>query len=262
MDNLYTARFIVSNGFSYRYGINPERYGTQAFFPYLPTFPNGTYEYYYGKASQVKWQGLTSELPPSSPLYRLDPQQVQLLFNVGMEFDNRYAPQSKEQYLVPSRYAYYRDGDLYLLGAPILKKDDPSLDSFTEREKKRQASSRLIKNYHAFLDKGPPLNADGKLNIDFINKYGLKIPPKSYLCLGDNHANSGDSRDFGFVPEENLRARSCLYFLAFWKPLWSSQPTLLPFPQSRPPDHLEPCADRFWIVVLHPPEAESSAIIF
>lgn len=212
MDNLYTARFVVSNGFSYRYGINPERYGTQAFFPYLPTFPNGTYEYYYGKADSVKWQGITSELPSSSPLYRYDPQQVQLLFNIGMEFDNRYSPQSKEQYLVPSRYAYYRDADLYLMGAPILKKDDPTLANFIERENKRQ-SLRAI--YAPFVDQGPPLDATGKLNIEFIQQYGLKIPPKSYLCLGDNHANSGDSRDFGFVPEENLRGGPVFIFWPF-----------------------------------------------
>ena len=214
MENLYTARFVVSNGFSYRYGINPERYGTQAFFPYLPTIPNGTYEFYYGKAYQVKWQGLT-ELPPTNPLYRFDPQQVQLLFNVGMEFDNRFNPQSKEQYLVPSRYAYYRDGDLYLMGAPVIKKDDPTLVNFIEREIKRKTSTRVAKTYRPFLDKGPPLTSDGKLNIEFIQQLASKVPPKSYLCLGDNHAGSGDSRDFGFVPEENLRGGPVFIFWPF-----------------------------------------------
>jgi signal peptidase I len=225
MDNLYTARFVVSNGFAYRYGINPERYGTQAFFPYLPTFPNGTYEYYYGKATQVKWQG-TSELPPTSPLYRYDPSQVQLLFNVGMEFDNRYSPQSKEQYLVPSRYAYFRDGDLYLMGAPILKKDDPTLANFIEREIKRRAGRA---SYHPFLDKGPPLDANGKLNLEFIKQYGLKVPPKSYLCLGDNHAGSGDSRDFGFVPEENLRGGPVFIFWPFGDRFGAPNQPLYPF---------------------------------
>ncbi len=215
MDNLYTARFIVNNGFSYRYGINPDRFGTQAFFPYLPTIPDGTYEYYYGKAYQVKWQGITSELPSSSPLYRFDPQRVQLLFNIGMEFDNRYNPQSKEQYLVPSRYAYFRDGDLYLMGAPILKKDDSTLTTFIEREKKRQMLCRPGNSYHPFIDQGPPVDASGNLDIAFIKQYGLKIPPKSYLCLGDNHANSGDSRDFGFVPEQNLRGGPVFIF---WPP--------------------------------------------
>jgi signal peptidase I len=215
MDNLYTARFVANKGFLYRYGINPERYGTQAFFPYIPGFPDGMYEFYYGKAYEVKWGGVTSELPSSSPLYRFDPQRVQLLFNIGMEFDNRYNPQNREQYLVPARYAYFRDGDLYLMGAPILKKDDPSLVNFVEREKKRQSICREGKIYYPFLDKGPPLTAEGTLDIEFIKKYGLKVPPKSYLCLGDNHANSGDSRDFGFVPEDNLRGGPVFIF---WPP--------------------------------------------
>jgi signal peptidase I len=36
-----------------------------------------------------------------------------------------------------------------------------------------------------------------------------------YLVLGDNHAMSADSRDFGFVPQENLRGAPDLIF---WPP--------------------------------------------
>jgi signal peptidase I len=36
-----------------------------------------------------------------------------------------------------------------------------------------------------------------------------------YLALGDNHAMSGDSRQFGFVPEDNLKGG--VSFL-FWPP--------------------------------------------
>ncbi len=36
-----------------------------------------------------------------------------------------------------------------------------------------------------------------------------------YLVLGDNHAMSADSREFGFVPESNLRGSpDCI----FWPP--------------------------------------------
>ncbi len=215
MDNLYTARFVVNQGFIHRYGVNPEKYGTKAFFPYLPGIPDGTYEFYYGKASQVKWQGITKELPPSSPLYRFEPSRLQILFNVGMEFDNRYNPQAKDQYLTPARYAYFRDGDLYVMGAPLLKKDDPTLLNFIERENKRESASHAPYLYHPFLDKGPPLDPNGEINRAFIQQFGLKIPPKSYLVLGDNHAGSGDSRDFGFVPEENLRGGPQFIF---WPP--------------------------------------------
>ncbi len=222
MDNLYTARFVARNGFLYRYGINPDKFGAQAFFPYFPGTPDGTYEFYYGKAYQVKWQGITSELSRNHPLYRFDIGRVQQLFNIGMEFDNRFSPQSKEQYLLPARNGYFRDGDLYLMGAPILKKDDPVLQNYIEREKKRSTT----RGYQPFIDRGPPCNSE------FIIKYGLKIPPKSYLVLGDNHANSGDSRDFGFVPEENLRGGPSFIFWPpgsrFGKPLQPPYPLINP----------------------------------
>jgi signal peptidase I len=206
MDNLYTARFVVHQGFAHRYGINPERYGTKAFFPHLPGIANGTYEFYYGKAYEVLWQGICKELPPTHLFYRYDVARLQLLFNLGMEFDNRYSPQAKDQYLTPARYAYFRDGDLFVMGAPLLKKEDPKLSEFILREERRR---KISSNYFPFLDQGPPPNTS------FIQQFGLKVPPKSYLVLGDNHAGSGDSRDFGFVPEENLRGGPQFIF---WPP--------------------------------------------
>lgn len=213
MQNLYTARFVINKGFAHRYGIDPKRYGQQSFFPYLPGIPDGMYEFYYGKAYSVRWEGLTRELPTSNPLYWFDHQRTQLFFNIGMEFDTRYNPQSKDQTVFPSRYAYFRNGDLYLMGAPILLKDDPTLLRFIEREEKREASSRLP--YIPFVDQGPPILADGTLDINKIKQYGLTVPPKSYLGLGDNHANSGDSRQFGFIPEANLRGGPSFIF---WPP--------------------------------------------
>jgi signal peptidase I len=213
LQNLYTARFIADKGFAYRYGINPKKYANKTFFPHLPGIPDGTYEFYYGKAYSVGWQGITRELPLSNPLYRFDVQRIQLFFNVGMEFDTRYNPQGKDQSSFPSRYAYFRDGDLYLMGAPALTKDDPTLVRFIEREQKRQAMSRAP--YLPFTDPGPPLLADGSLDVEKVKKYGITVPPASYLGLGDNHANSGDSRQFGFIPQANLRGGPSLIF---WPP--------------------------------------------
>jgi signal peptidase I len=101
------------------------------------------------------------------------------------------------------------------MGAPILKQNDPTLLNYIDREKKRQTISRPQSSYQPFIDRGPPLDAEGKLDKDFVQKFGLKIPAKSYLVLGDNHAGSGDSREFGFVPEENLRGGPVFIF---WPP--------------------------------------------
>ena len=64
--------------------------------------------------------------------------------------------------------------------------------------------------------------------MDFVRKYGLKIPPESYLALGDNHAMSADSRDFGFVPQSNLRGGPDYIF---WPPgsRWGA-PNQPPYP--------------------------------
>jgi len=40
-----------------------------------------------------------------------------------------------------------------------------------------------------------------------------KVPPGMLFVLGDNRANSEDSRSFGFVPRDNVKGRA---FLVFW----------------------------------------------
>ena len=89
----------------------------------------------------------------------------------------------------PSRYAYFKNQDLYLLASPVIAKNDSALMAFNQRES--------VKKY-PFKDFGPP-------TLEEIRKNGIKIPEKMYLVLGDNHAMSGDSRQFGFVPEDNLK---------------------------------------------------------
>lgn len=216
-DNLYTARFEIKNGSAFRYGANPTY--AHPFAPSLSDVPNGTYEFYYGTAYRVSWQGIELQLDPTHPLYHFDPDRVQTLFNLGMEFDTRFAPESKHAMLMPARFAYFRDGALYLMGAPILAKEDPTLTAFVEEENKRPIP---------FVDQGAPLNPDGTLNIPLIKKYGLKVPPQMYLALGDNYAMSADSRDFGFVPQSNLRGGPDFIF---WPPChrWGA-PNQPPYP--------------------------------
>ncbi len=225
--NLYTARFLVRHGFCYPYSMPPSEKGYTSP-PQLPQIPDGTYEFYYGVAYQIQWGGIRKQLLPSHPIYQLQPKDIQTIFNLGIEFDNRFNPPN--QRLLPSRYAYFRDGDLYLMGAPIFDKEDPILIDFVNREQRR---AKVSSHYFPFIDQGAPYTLEGELDRDRINKYGLRVPAHSYLVLGDNHSNSRDSRDFGWVPEANLRGRP-LYI--FWPPgRWGALPqsSSSPFRSSR-----------------------------
>ncbi|MBX9743630.1 MAG: signal peptidase I, partial [Chlamydiales bacterium] len=148
------------------------------------------------------------------PLYSTDPQRVYLLYNLGIEFDTSFLPSSNIPHRFPSRYAYFRNQNLYLLGAPIFQKEDPELILFLKREYQKQSMSTSVRPYIPFDDAGAPLK-EGKIDVEFIQRYGLTLPENMYLVLGDNHAMSGDSRQFGFVPQDNLRGGASLIF---WPP--------------------------------------------
>ena len=201
-DHMTTARFAVNNEKAYRYGASPK----SSYLPKMKKIPNGVYEFQDGKAYKVDLSGMTHELSKDHPLYSFAPERVQLFYNLGIEFDTRFSPNKDFPFLNPSRYAYFRDQSLYLLGHPIFDPEDPILISFLKNEKEKK---------HPFIDQGPPLKGDGSLDIALIQKYGLTIPDKSYLALGDNCPMSSDSRDFGFVPESNIRGGA--NFL-FWPP--------------------------------------------
>jgi len=212
--NLVTCRFVVENGVAYRYGMPVKDPTAVSYLPRLADVPNGTYEIQNGIASKVLWGGVTRKLPPNHPLYRQDPERIQLLYNLGIEFVNFYNP-AKNNQIHPSRYAYFYNHDLYLLGAPIVKKEDPEMTLFLKKEYQKQSMSTSVRPYFPFEDAGPPLTQDGKIDADFIRKHGLVIPEKMYLALGDNHAMSADSRHFGFVPEDNIRGGPSFLF---WPP--------------------------------------------
>ncbi|MDJ0651836.1 MAG: signal peptidase I [Simkaniaceae bacterium] len=209
MDNLYTARFIVKDGKASRYG-SPIKAGQDCkICPELKGVPDGTYEFYYGKGYQVHFGGILKELPKDHPLCTFNLERIQLLYNLGIEFMNHYAPHTKDQYLLPSRYVYYRNGDLYAMGAPLMTEKDPTLIRFIHEEYLRQAND----GFHIpFDDPGPPLLDNGEIDKSLIQQYGITVPKKKYMVLGDNHAMSSDSRDFGFVDQKNLRGAPSFIF--------------------------------------------------
>lgn len=214
-DNLYTARFIVDEQhYVRRYGYKKTAY-PKSYLPKLNEVPAGTYEFYYGKAYQIHWQGIAKELPKTHPIYRFTKDYIYLLFNLGIEFDNRFLPEAGYPSLLPSRYAFFRDENLYVMGAPILKKEEETLQEFSRQERIKQHQASSHTPYVPFIDHGPPQMENGKLDKEMILRYGIKIPEKSYLVLGDNYAMSADSRVFGFVPQNNLRG---VAEFIFWPP--------------------------------------------
>lgn len=212
MDNMYTARFVVKDGHAERYRIEGTPFSKSS--PFFPGVPDGTYEFYYGKAVKVGWGGITTDLPKDHPLYELSAKNVQRLFNLGIEMTTLVEPGKNPSPYFPNRYAYFREGDLYLVGAPILKKGDSTLEKFHQREQERQQTASSESPYVAFKDYGPPMK-EGKLDVDFIKTFGLKIPEGHYLVLGDNHAMSLDSRHFGAIPQANLQGAPSLII---WPP--------------------------------------------
>ena len=209
MAHITTARFEVKKGLVYRYGMGTKNESVR---PTLPGVPDGMYEFQDGEAVQVLFGGITKALPKDHPLLSHDPNHVQKLYNLGFEWLTYFEPSAAPNAPLPSRYAYFRNGDLYLMGGQIMEQNDPLLTAFIKREKELQAISTSVKPYAPFIDTGAPLTKDGTIDAAFIRKYGVTVPDKMYLLMGDNHAMSADTRLFGFVPERNLRGGASFLF--------------------------------------------------
>ena len=201
MNAMYTSRFTVKNGQAFR---NTQYSSSESSSVAMPGVPDGNYEFIDGIAYSVAWKGVTTPLDQDHPLYSHDPVNIQRLYNLGMEMMNAFAIQAKGQYPIPARYGYFRQGDFYLMNHKVLSQDDPKLQAFISNELTKEKRSSNKNHYTPFIDINNPMQED-TLNKELIRAKGLHIPEGHYLCLGDNHAGSGDCRTFGFVPEENLR---------------------------------------------------------
>lgn len=207
--NLYTARFIVKNGHAMRYSYMQKTIPMHFLVP-LPGVPDGCYEFYNGKVYEIGWEGIPKVLSASHPLSQFSLEKARLLYNHGFDFDIRrdMNPDSGET----ARAIYFRDGDLYTMASVLIKKEDSLLQAFVAQENLRRAQSNIQNPYEPFLDEGAPVNQEGKIDLQKLKQYGLLVPNQSYFALGDNHAMSGDSREFGFVPQANLRGAPFFIF--------------------------------------------------
>lgn len=203
MDQIYTVRFVVKEGKAAAYNGEQGTSITRTS-PSFGDVPDGMYELYYGKAYSVAWAGVTTLLPEDHPLNRLTVNNVQRLFNLGIEMNTAYDPSSHEPFNIPSRFSYFRDGALWVMGAPIYQATDEVLAKFNESETQREKAATKEHPYVPFKDQGAPYK-NGDIDGDFLRTFGFTIPDKHYMMLGDNYARSADSRAFGFVPEPNVQ---------------------------------------------------------
>ena len=205
MTGLYTARLSIHNESVQRYYYEPLNNPS---LPLPSPVPDGTYEFFRGTAYQIGWGGTSTVLDRANAMYPKTIKEAAFWFNAGIDV----VPDclSSASHMMPTRYAYFRNGDFFVMGVPIYKKDDPVLKFFVAKEIVRQAKDF---SYFAFQDAGSP--DAPPLDTSFFKHFGYKVPDGHYVLLGDNPAASLDSRFFGPVPEANIQGSPVFLFWPF-----------------------------------------------
>lgn len=162
----------------------------------LKGVPDGTYQMIRGRFEEITFDGRAVALNASHPLY--NKEFLPLFFNSGFDFVTFYTTTTLPIY--PQRFAYFDQGALKISDALIYEESDALLQKFVADQQGKD---------HPFIDQKPDLSPA------FIKEHGLHVPEKMYYVLGDNYSMSADSRDFGFVPEDNLRGTPSFIF---WPP--------------------------------------------
>ncbi|MDD5496006.1 MAG: signal peptidase I [Candidatus Omnitrophica bacterium] len=110
-------------------------------------------------------------------------------------------------------FKYPKRGDIIVFVSP----EDPKKD-FVKRLIALEGETVEIKEGNIYINgvicDTPPIRANYYYNRGEFGKEGeaVKVPEGCYFVLGDNSANSRDSRYWGFVPKGNLVGKAMLIY--------------------------------------------------
>jgi signal peptidase I len=129
-------------------------------------------------------------------------------FKLNLDTFSKYVPfinggDESEQFLFQSP----KRGDVIVFRFP----NDPSRD-FIKRIIGVPGDVISMQEGVVFLN-GVPLEEPYITHQSSNNLRETEVPPHSYFVLGDNRANSSDSRNWGFVPEENIIGKA---MFSYW----------------------------------------------
>ena len=130
-----------------------------------------------------------------------------------------YPPNPNREILVkrmiglPGDHVVYRDKALYINGKQAQQDYVTSTIDYGHTQGYMRVVDQYQENLLGFKHAIWLQPNGGELqDIDVI------VPPHQYFVLGDNRDNSGDSREWGFVPEKNLIGKA-RFIVASWDPI-------------------------------------------
>lgn len=117
--------------------------------------------------------------------------------------------------LLTKRFFEFKRGDVVVFKAPT----DPDKD-FIKRILASPGDSIMIKNSKIYVN-GREINEKAYLDPSVQTNGGaflkegesVTVPSQNYFVLGDNRSESSDSREWGFVPKNNIIGKS---FFVYW----------------------------------------------